>query len=130
MVRLRYHYFANLNEIIDLGNYNQWLVTFQKDTLHTSRWKNTYVIFHGRKPYYLWCSLTPPPKIKPESHQSSRYNLITNLEKIQGTELPANSARGHNRNIQTVGTVWENILFYATKMYKENGGIIYMLGDD
>lgn len=74
--------------------------------------------------------LPPPPKIKPESHQSSRYNLITNLEKIQGTELPANSARGHNRNIQTVGTVWENILFYATKMYKENGGIIYMLGDD
>lgn len=67
--------------------------------------------------------------IAPNLHQdqTSRFNLINNLEKIQGMELSTNCARGYNSRIQTLGNYGTHILFYPTKMYKKESDSLYIM---
>lgn len=57
---------------------------------------------------YATCDVvlsSTPRKMKPESHQSSRCNLTTNLEKIPGAELPV-TLQEYPR---AVSKLWETV---------------------
>lgn len=53
----------------------------------------------------------------PHQNQASKFNLISNLEKIQEMELSANCARECNGRIQTLGNCMGKTLCYIPQKF-------------
>lgn len=59
------------------------------------------------------CGIIP----NPHQNQASRFNLISNLEKIQEMELSANSAIECNGRIQTLGNCMGKTFYFIPQKF-------------